>query len=225
MLTADSACEIRIEGVLDRNTGAPNIKADDRNEDWLLYVKFKEGDPSAFHELFKRHKTRVINLAYRFVRNQEVAEDIAQDVFVKVYEKRVVVDLKAKLSTWFYRVTVNASMDYLKSKDSHFISLDERLDNKSQNKTRLETTADTESLSPLQILGTSELQDLIRKEVDALPKNLKFCLLLYQFEEMSYQEISKILGITEKAVERRLYHAKETLRKSLSREYALSKNS
>ena len=186
-------------------------------DDWLLYVKFKEGDPSAFHELFKKHKARVINLSYHFVRRQEVAEDIAQDVFIKVYEKKINVDVKAKFTTWLYRVTVNASMDHLRSKGSHLVSLDEKLDGQDSDETRLERTADPKSLSPLQILGSDELRGLVRKEVDALPGNLKSCLLLYQFEEMPYQEIAKILGITPKAVERRLYHAKSILKRNLAK--------
>ena len=186
-------------------------------DDWLLYAKFKEGDASAFHELFKRHKNHVINLSYRFVRHQEAAEDIAQDVFIKVYEKKVNVDLKARFTTWLYRVTVNASMDYLRSKGSHLLSLDEKLSGPDSDETHLQRLADPKSLSPVQILGTDELRNLVKKEVDALPGNLKACVLLYQFEEMPYHEIARILEITPKAVERRLYHAKSILRENLSK--------
>lgn len=185
--------------------------------DWSLYAKFKDGDPSAFRELFERHKTRVINLSYRFVRNQEMAEDIAQDVFIKVYEKKVSVDTKAKFFTWLYRVTVNASMDHLRSKDSRFLSLDEKSSGEDDEKTRLDKTADFKSLSPSQALEKRELQDLVRREIDGLPEKLKSCAFLYQFEEMSYQEISKVLGITAKAVERRLYHAKKILKEKLAK--------
>ena len=203
--------------MLDQNTDIANLKADGRTDDWLLYAKFKEGNQTAFHEIFKKYKTRTINLAYRFVRNQEVAEDIAQDVFIKVYEKKVNASLNARFSTWLYRVTVNASMDYLRSKGSHLFSLNEKSAGEDDEETRLDKTADLKTLSPSENLEKHELQDLIRREVDSLPETLKSCALLYQFEEMSYQEIAEVLGISEKAVERRLYHAKEALKEKLAK--------
>ena len=202
---------------MDENIDILNLKASDPTEDWLLYEKFKNGDQSAFHELFNRHKTRAINLSYRFVRNQEVAEDIAQDVLIKVYEKKVSPGLNAKFSTWLYRVTVNASLDYLRSKGSHLFSLNEKLAGEDDEETHLDKTADLKALSPSENLEKHELQDLVRREVDNLPEKLKSCALLYQFEEMSYREIAMILGISEKAVERRLYHAKEALKEKFAK--------
>jgi len=186
-------------------------------DDWALYAKFKDGDLSAFRELFQKHKTRLINLSYRFVHRREAAEDIAQEVLIKVYEKKVQADANAKFSTWLYRVTVNASMDYLRSKRNRSVSLDEASDYEDGDTTLLDRIADPASMPPEKILEAEERQSFVRNAVEGLPENLKPCLLLYQFEEMSYLEIAKILGITEKAVERRLYHAKQILREALSK--------
>ena len=157
-----------------------------------------------------------MNIAWRFVRRKEIAEDIAQNVFIKIYEKKAKLNPKAKFTTWLYRVTVNASLDYLRSKASRLVSLDEASNFNEGSETRLERIKDPGVLSSSEILGDAEVHELVRREVDALPEKLRSCVLLYQFEEMTYQEIAVILGVSAKAVERRLYHAKEILREKLA---------
>lgn len=173
--------------------------------DWFWIKKIQEGDSSAFDEIFKRHKVNTINLAFRFVRSREAAEDIAQDVFIKIYEGKVKYDPKSKFTTWLYRVTVNASIDFIRRRKFTSVSLDEENHD----------LKDTRSSSPSSVLREEEIKALVRREIDRLPEKFRSPILLYQFEEMPQQEIAKILGITEKAVERRLYHAKELLRERL----------
>jgi RNA polymerase sigma-70 factor (ECF subfamily) len=188
------------------------------DSDWIYYQKFQAGDVSAFNELFNKYKTVLINLAFRYVREKEAAEDIAQEVLIKVYEKRVTQEPHAKFSTWLYRVTVNASLDVIRKKKYFLRSLDEEMEGEEgERKTLLEKMADPQGASPLKGLAEEELRVLVQKEIDRLPEKFRSVILLYQFEEMSYREIAKILDISEKAVERRLYHAKEMLRRKLSR--------
>ncbi len=189
------------------------------SNDWLLIDKFQKGDLSAFHELFNRHKTHVINLSYRFVQNRETAEDVAQEVFIKIYEKKVNFDPKAKFTTWLYRVTVNASIDRTRKKGFLDKSLNEALaDGGGETITLQEEISDPKAVSPKEVLYKEELRTLIQAEIQKLPENLRAVILLYQFEEMPYREIAQVLGISEKAVERRIYHAKELLRKNLEKE-------
>lgn len=187
------------------------------NEDWEWAAEWLSGNEAAFQRLFEKHKVSVINLAFRFLRQRQAAEDIAQDVFIKIYEKKFSLDHKAKFSTWLYRVTVNASLDLLRRKKLTPQSLDaETVDVKGKKRTLLENTAASSSSSPRQTVQDEEIQDKVRKVIDALPEKFRTPILLYQFEELSYREIAVILGVTEKAVEKRLYHAKEILRKKLS---------
>ncbi len=189
-----------------------------KNEDWLWIEKILEGDPSAFEQIFNKYKVSIINLSFRFTRNREVAEEIAQEVFIKVYEKKVHFDPRSKFSTWLYRVTVNASMDFLRKKKFSFRSLEEPMgDQDSGGKTLLDHVPDPKSSSPEHSIETAEIQKLVRQEIDRLPENLRSPILLYQFEDLPYREIAKILGITEKAVEKRIYHAKQILRGKLSK--------
>lgn len=190
----------------------------DPGNDWFLIEKFQEGDLSAFHELFNRHKTNVINLSYRFVQNRETAEDVAQDVFIKIYEKKVKFDPKAKFTTWLYRVTVNASIDRTRKKGFFNRSLDEKItDAEGETRNFSEALGDPKAVSPKEAMHHEELKILIQAEIRKLPEKLRAVILLYQFEEMPYRDIAQVVGISEKAVERRIYHAREILRSALSR--------
>ena len=167
-----------------------------QDADWEIIQKIQSGDKSSFHEIFHRHKSNVINLAFRFTRSKESAEDIAQDIFIKIYEGKLKFDPKAKFTTLLYRITVNASIDFVRQKKFSELPADIMSENKSS-------------------LAEDELKALVQSAIDSLPEKFRSPILLYQFEEMSYREIASVLSMTEKAVERRIYHAKEALRKKL----------
>lgn len=190
-----------------------------QDEDWLWIKNFQEGDPSAFEKIFNKYKVKVVNLAYHFVRQKEAAEDIAHDVFIKIYEKKFDNDPKAKFSTWLYRVTVNASLDLIRKKKFTPHSLDEPIQDAEGQKNLLLEKFSNPTTLPLQALQDEELKILVRREIEKLPENLKIPLLLYQFETLPYKEIAAVLRITEKAVEKRIYHAKDRLRRTLSKYY------
>ncbi len=194
-----------------------SAKRDDTEDDWSLYAKFEKGDKTAFHQLFNRYKNRILNVSYRFVQNREAAEDIAQDVLIKIYEKKAAFRSNAKFSTWVYRVTANASLDYLRKNKTPLRSLDKEIENEEGRKETLYDQLADPNSSTGETLESEEMRIIVRREVDLLPEKMKLPILLYQFEEMSYQEIAKILGITAKAVERRLYHAKEIIKKKLKK--------
>ncbi len=190
----------------------------DTGDDWSLYEKFQNGDLSAFHALFDLYKNRVLNLSYRFVRDTATAEDIAQEVLIKIYEKKVRFDPKAKFSTWVYRVTVNASLDFIRKNKFVVRSIDAEIKDPSGEKTDfLERVGDPNAASPGEAVQQKELYALLRSEIEALPEELRLPILLYQFENLPYEEIARVLKITTKAVERRLYHAKQRLRDKLSK--------
>lgn len=196
----------------------PNQAVDNSNQDWTWIQSFQAGDRSGFDQIFRKYKSIVINLSFRFVKDQGIAEEIAQEVFVKIYEKKVKSDPKSKFSTWLYRVTVNASLDFLRHRKKIFYTLDQTIKSEEGNTvTFLETVADPKASHPIAGIEKEELRQTVQREIDLLPENLKTPLLLFQFEEMPYREIAQILGVSEKAVERRLCHAKEALRKKLSK--------
>lgn len=185
-------------------------------EDWAWLQKVQEGDASAFQGLFERYQRRVLNLAYRFVRDRASAEDIAQEVFIKIFEKRVKADSKAKFTTWLYRVTVNASLDQLRKRKFTPRSLDAVIEGQRGEKQSFgDHVPDTKKESPRVQMEAEERAQWVTRAIDQLPEKWRSPLLLYQFENLSYGEIAQVLGISPKAVERRLYHAKARLRESL----------
>jgi len=189
------------------------------DNDWTSIENIKQGDKSAFEALFLKHKSMVMNLSYRYVRSREIAEEIAQDVFIKVYEGRVSFQRNTKFSTWLYRVTVNASLDYVRKRKFTPFSLDAplRASDEDPGTTFLESLKDKASLPGDLEIASKEIREYVRKAVDSLPDKLRQPTLLYQFDAMPYRDIARILGISEKAVERRLYHAKGILRKKLEK--------
>ena len=192
-------------------------KSGGAEDDWSLYAKFEKGDDAAFRQLFDRYKNRILNLSYRFVQNAEVAEDIAQEVLIKIYEKKARFRPNAKFSTWVYRVTANASLDYLRKRKFFGFSLDQtRTADEDDTTPAPEAIGDKSHRSPSEELERKELKIAVANALQNLPEHLKVPVILFQFEENSYQEIADILQISVKAVERRLYHAKEILREALS---------
>ena len=186
-------------------------------DDWVLIRKFQDGDPSGFREIFNKYKARVINLSCRFLQSREAAEDIAQDVFIKIYEGRLKFDPKAKFTTWLYRVTVNASLDFIRKKKFIVRPANTKTEDPGGKEDWFERRSDPNSPSPRETVQQKELHALLRTEIDALPEKLRLPILLYQFENLPYEEIARILGITSKAVERRLFHAKQRLRDKFSK--------
>lgn len=186
-----------------------------QDPDWVLIEKYFSGDLSAFHEIFSKHKKAAINLAFRVTGRRELAEDIAQDVFIKVYEKKLKVCSTAKFSTWLYRVTLNASLDCVRRKSFFSFSLDE---SKEPGETPpIENLADPKAGLPSGKLDEAETGALVRKAIEHLPEKLRVPLLLFEYEERSYEEIAGILQTSVKAVERRIYHARRELKGKLAK--------
>lgn len=187
------------------------------DDDWIKIGAFSNGEVAAFEFIFNKYKSRVINLAYGFLRDRASAEDTAQNVFLKIYQKKANLDPRAKFSTWLYRVTVNASLDVLRSRKYTPVSMDRESSLADGGEGTLkDRLPDLKSSNPSQTAEREDLAVLVRQEIDRLPEKFRAPLLLYQFEDMSYREIASILGLSEKAVERRLYHAREILREHLA---------
>lgn len=176
------------------------------DEDWQKLERFYDGDESAFCEIFDQYKLKVFRLAQRVVHNRQTAEDIAQEVLLKIYQKKLKIKPSYKFFTWLYRVTLNASLDHIRTrKFLRFFSFSEDFD--------APTTP-----APAQEIENREIHLKLHEAIEALPERLKLPLVLYQFEGLDYAQVAQILEITSKAVERRLAAARQKLRKRLKNE-------
>ena len=193
----------------------PKAESQRSEEDWVLISKINSGDSSAFEILFHRHKNRVFNLALRLTRDAAASEDVVQDVFMRVHAGKAKPSLNAKFTTWLYRVATNLSVDRLRRR--RWGELLGRSREPSEDAGALELADPTASAR--ETLEKSETRAIIDRAIQNLPDSLRIPLMLYQFENLPYREIASILGLSQKAIERRLYHAKEKLRTYLKIEF------
>lgn len=178
--------------------------------DMELLVQGRDG---ALDGLMERHGRRLFHYLLRQLSESE-AEDCAQETFVRIYLNRGKFRLGAKFSTWLYTIATNLARDCQRRKTRHpEISAD--AGSGEAGGTLLETMADGGE-TPKEALLAGERAGQVRQAVRALPEELREALILYEYENLSQQEIADVLKCTPKAVETRIYRARNLLRKSLS---------
>ena len=184
--------------------------------DIQLMLNFKEGSIPAFEELIKRYKKSVMNVIYRFLGDRDEAENLSLEVFLRVYKSAKRYRVKAKFSTWLYKIAVNLSLSELKKRRKHFsISLNTPIaTDKGESGELIDEMADS-SPPPEKILEEKERNLLIKEAIGLLPPEQRMAIILRIYEDLSYKEISKILDCSVKSVESKLYRARISLKKRL----------
>jgi RNA polymerase sigma-70 factor (ECF subfamily) len=184
-------------------------------DDRQLLVGVAERDPEAFRSLMERYGSGVINLAFRFLGTVADAEDVAQDVLLALYQHPPQLDPTAKLSTWLYRVTVNRCLDLLRRPGSGRRTLSLDAPGEEEGSPLAERLPDPSAVSARERIAQAERTTFLHQAVAALPADLRTPLILSTFEELSHEEVARILRITPKAVERRLARARSLLKSRL----------
>jgi len=187
------------------------------DSDVSLMLEFQKGDISSFEKLVQKHKESIINIIYQFIGERDEAEDLAVEVFLRVYRAAKKYQAKAKFTTWLYKITTNLCLNEIRKKAKlQTISLSKPISAGEEKEEELiEKIADA-APSPQQILEKKERNALIRKAIDSLPAKQRMATILQIYEGLSYKEISRILGCSVKSVERRLYWARTNLKERLS---------
>jgi RNA polymerase sigma-70 factor (ECF subfamily) len=175
--------------------------------DELLVEKIKKGDSEAFRELIRRYQRYVLNLVYRTIGDTNDAEDIAQEVFIKVYKSIRGFKGESKFSTWISKITVNLCMDKLREKAKN---KEEDIEEEVWN-----TFAQPVNFNPEVMAERHELQETIKKAIESLPEELRVAFVLRELEDFSYDEIGEMLNIPIGTVESRIYRARMKLRSYL----------
>jgi len=182
-----------------------------------LIQKLKSGDEAAFKWLVDANQDRVYNTALGIVQNAEDAEDVAQEVFIQAYRSIQSFKGDSKISTWLYRIATTRSLDLLRSRKSkkRFGFL-QRLFNEKD-----ELQFDPPDFNhPGVQLERKENAAKLFKAIARLPENQKAAFVLHKLEDLSYQQVSEVLGTTVPAVESLMHRAKQNLRKMLENEGA-----
>ena len=176
-------------------------------------VKTARGDEIAFEALVNRHQTPVLNLAYRFIGDKTQAKDLAQEVFLRVWQSARSYKPEAKFTTWIYRITANLCFNELKSsrrkKWFQFFRSD------ANDEVRTEENIPDSLPSPEELLLAKERSLQITEALQSLPENQRMAIILKRFDDLSYEEIAQVLGCSVPAVESLLVRAKGTLQKKL----------
>lgn len=175
-----------------------------------LIAAVLEGSEAAFASLVERYQDRVFRLLGRYCRDQVECEDLAQDVFLKVFRKLHTFQGDSQFFTWLYRIAVNAATDHLSKASSRRLRLVE-------DDASLDTGGDRDEQSPAAPLMTAELAAVTRSIVDSLPEKFRTILVLREFEDLSYTEIAAVLQIQLGTVESRLFRARQRFKEALER--------
>ncbi len=184
------------------------------NSDTDLMLLIKNGDQQAFRELVERHKLSVLNLCLRFTGNRTDAEDLAQEVFIRIFQAAPNYEVKAAFTTWLYRITVNLCLNHQRRKKVlSFFSLNHGKNSQHQSQYRVLDFPAKER--PDSDFEKKEIQQIVQNAIQSLPENQKSVLILYRYHELSYKEIADVLDTSVPAVESRLHRAKENLKKKL----------
>ncbi len=178
-----------------------------------LMARVAEGDESAFETLVVRHQASVLNLIYRFMGDRTQANDLAQEVFLKVWQAAKSYEPKAKFSAWIYRITFNLCLNERKS--SRYKKWRQFLRFNKDHEIQADEDLPASSPSPEDLLLARERSREVSDALQGLPEKQRMALILKRYDNLSYQEIAQILGCSISAVESLLVRAKRTLQEKL----------
>ena len=182
----------------------------------------KAGDLEAFSELVNRYDRNVFRIAQHITHNEEDAQDVVQDAFLKAYRNLEQFQGNSKFYTWLVRIAVNeALMKLRKRRNEKTVSLDEDVETDEGSIPR--EVADW-SPNPEQIYGQSELGDILKKTIQGLPPGFRTVFVLRDVEGLSTEETAEMLGLSVPAVKSRLLRARLQLRERLAKYFKARKN-
>ena len=180
--------------------------------DTELMLRVKEGDGASFGVLLDKHRSSVVHFLFRMVQNHAVAEELAQEVFLRVYRSRGTYEPTAKFTTWLFRIATHLALNSLR--DGKNERSQERLDDDSTDLPARQVRDRRPSIE--QSMVYQARLDEIRRAIHELPDKQRAAVLMHKYEEMEYSQIAKVLSCSESAVKSLLFRAYETLRAKLA---------
>jgi RNA polymerase sigma-70 factor, ECF subfamily len=191
--------------------------------DVQLMLDVKAGDELSFELLLHRYRTPLVHFLYRMVRDQATAEDLAQEVFLRVYRARAQYEPSAKFTTWMFRIATNLALNA--KRDGRYRQLEVPIGPPGETPVGTRETNDGHAPSVEVADGRRGIESeliardrtaVIRRAIEALPEKQRAAVLLHKYQEMGYDEISKVLQCSESALKSLLFRAYETLRIELA---------
>ena len=173
-----------------------------------------KGDAEAFADLVREHQGMVFSIAYHFLRNNSVAEELAQEVFLRVYRSRHTYAADAKFTTWLYRIATNLGVNHARDSKAERVDQTVSID-ESDEETGLTIDVADPHMTAEQVLLRRERLAAIRRHVENLPERQRMAVLMHKYQGMDYRQIAEVLKLSESATKSLLFRAYETLRDRL----------
>ncbi len=198
---------------IDSTNGEAELEA--RDPDVRLMLRVRDDDPGAFEELVRAYQSRLLGVLTHLIGKRDEAEDLTQDVFLRIYKARKGYRPRAKFSTWLFTIANNLALNHLRGKArAHTVALDGGALNTSSLGTPADRATSRDGTASAQMRQV-ELADVVREALDELGEDQRLAVLLNKFEEMSYADIAAVMGRTEAAVKSLLARARMNLRDRL----------
>jgi RNA polymerase sigma-70 factor, ECF subfamily len=179
-----------------------------------IMLRAKAGDDSAFEYLVQKYRRAMVSFMFRMAHNSAVAEDLAQEVFLRVYRSRGSYEASAKFTTWLYRIATNLAVNHARDtrneRPDKVVSLDEKDEETGQS-----LDVPDQSLSAEENMVRRERMAAIRQRVQELPERQRMAVLMHKYQQMDYKQISEVLKLSESATKSLLFRAYQTLRGQL----------
>jgi RNA polymerase sigma-70 factor (ECF subfamily) len=186
----------------------------EQDPDAALMLRVKQGDTGAFEQLVNKYKQPVINVVYRMLRDLTEAEDVAQNVFVQVYKSASRYEVSSKFSTWLFTIARNLCLNELRRRSRHPAdSMD--VSHPEQEEQPWQQFEDKKTFSPPEKLLQGELEQKIEEALAELPENQRTAILLCRQDELSYEDIAKVLQCSLSATKSLIHRGRETLKQKL----------
>jgi RNA polymerase sigma-70 factor (ECF subfamily) len=200
-------------------SSAPTLLAETGNSSSVMtdadvMLRVKAGDESAFSYLVQKYRRAMVHFMYRMAHSPAVAEDLAQEVFLRVYRSRESYEASAKFTTWLYRIATNLAVNHIRDtrheRQGNMASLDEPDTETGQTLDVADSKPTTE-----EIIIQRERMAAIRSKVESLPERQKLAVLMHKYQQMDYKQIADVLKLSESATKSLLFRAYESLREQL----------
>jgi RNA polymerase sigma-70 factor (ECF subfamily) len=200
---------------MDRGLLAMAGEAQGVDSDAAVMLRVKQGDDAAFNYLVQKYRRAMLSFMFRMAHNAAAAEDLSQEVFLRVYRSRENYEPTAKFTTWLYRIATNLAVNHARDtkhdRPENMASLDEPDEESGQT---MDVADDT--LTVEQNIIRQERMKAIRAKVQALPERQRMAVIMHKYQQMDYRQIAEVLKLSESATKSLLFRAYETLREQLA---------
>lgn len=182
------------------------------DSDLELMLRVQSGDVESFEVLLNRYRLPLVSYFVRMVRDRALAEDLAQEVFLRVYQARHRYQPEARFTTWLYRIATNLALNAIRDRKGEDIAVVK--EDSDEGAPRIARVADTRPGAEEQLM-MSDRERLIRRAVETLPEKQRAAVILHKYQDVDYRQIAKVLEVSESAVKSLLFRAYENLRARL----------